>query len=54
MIMTILGHKSATMSMIYSRISDPEIRRQYDAAPTAGNRSTHERQTRRFGQCQKR
>ena len=37
-IMTILGHKSAAMSMIYSRISDPEVRRQYEAALTAGNR----------------
>lgn len=37
-IMTILGHKSAAMSMIYSRISDPEVWRQYEAALTAGNR----------------
>jgi len=37
-IMSILGHKSAAMSMIYSRISDPEVRRQYEVALTAGNR----------------
>lgn len=36
--MTILGHKSAFMSMIYSRISDPEVRRQYDNALASGNR----------------
>jgi integrase len=37
-IMTILGHKSASMSMIYSRISDPEVRRQYESALASGNR----------------
>lgn len=37
-IMTILGHKSASMSMIYSRISDPEVRRQYEDALASGNR----------------
>ena len=37
-IMTILGHKSAAMSMIYSRISDPEVRRQYELALTSGQR----------------
>ncbi len=37
-IMTILGHKSAAMSMIYSRISDPEVRRQYEEALASGNR----------------
>ena len=30
-LMTILGHKGAAMSMIYSRISDREVRRQYEA-----------------------
>lgn len=37
-IMAILGHRSATMSMIYSRISDPEIRRQYESALADGHR----------------
>lgn len=37
-IMAILGHRSATMSMIYSRISDPEIRRQYETALADGHR----------------
>ncbi|UTT69369.1 site-specific integrase [Arthrobacter sp. DNA4] len=37
-IMTILGHKSASMSMIYSRISDPVVRRQYEEALASGNR----------------
>ncbi|MEV8133523.1 tyrosine-type recombinase/integrase [Pseudarthrobacter oxydans] len=36
-IMTILGHKSAAMSMIYSRISDPVVRRQYEEALASGN-----------------
>ena len=36
--MTILGHKSASTSMIYSRISDPEVRRQYEEALASGNR----------------
>jgi murein L,D-transpeptidase YcbB/YkuD len=35
--MTILGHKSASMSMIYSRISDPEVRRQYESALASEN-----------------
>ncbi|MFJ5695104.1 tyrosine-type recombinase/integrase [Arthrobacter sp. NPDC093125] len=37
-IMTILGHKSASMSMIYSRISDPEVRKQYEDALASGHR----------------
>jgi hypothetical protein len=37
-IMAILGHKSAAMSMIYSRMSDPEIRRQYEHALASGHR----------------
>ncbi|BCW77868.1 tyrosine-type recombinase/integrase [Arthrobacter sp. NicSoilB11] len=37
-IMTILGHKSASMSMIYSRISDPVVRRQYEEALASGTR----------------
>ena len=37
-IMAILGHQSAAMSMIYTRISDPEIRRQYEAALAGGQR----------------
>jgi hypothetical protein len=37
-IMAILGHRSAAMSMIYTRISDPEIRRQYEAALAGGAR----------------
>ena len=37
-IMAILGHKSAAMSMIYSRISDPEVRRQYENALASGSR----------------
>ena len=36
--MAILGHKSAHMSLIYSRLSDPEIRRQYEQALAAGTR----------------
>jgi integrase len=35
-IMAILGHKSAHMSLIYSHLSDPEIRRQYEQALAAG------------------
>ena len=31
-------HRSAAMSLIYSRISDPAVRRQYEAALTSGNR----------------
>jgi hypothetical protein len=37
-IMAVLGHKSTAMAMIYTRISDPEVRRQYEAALTAGQR----------------
>jgi hypothetical protein len=37
-IMAVLGHKSSAMAMIYTRISDPEVRRQYEAALTAGQR----------------
>jgi integrase len=35
-IMAILGHQSANMSLIYSRMSDPEVRRQYEQALAAG------------------
>jgi len=38
-IMAVLGHKSTAMAMIYTRISDPEVRRQYEAALTAVNAS---------------
>lgn len=37
-IMAILGHRSANMSLIYARISDPEVRRQYEAALASGAR----------------
>lgn len=37
-IMAILGHRSANMSLIYARISDPEVRKQYEAALAAGAR----------------
>jgi len=37
-IMAILGHQSAAMAMIYTRISDPEIRRQYEAGLAGGQR----------------
>jgi integrase len=37
-IMAILGHRSAAMSVIYTRISNPEIRRQYEAALAGGAR----------------
>src|SRR5664280_1864973 len=37
-IMAILGHKSAEMALLYSRISDPAIRRQYEAALAGGGR----------------
>jgi integrase len=30
-IMAILGHQSPAMSLLYSRLSDPEVRRQYEA-----------------------
>ncbi len=36
--MALLGHRSAAMSMIYTRISAPEIRRQYEAALAGGAR----------------
>lgn len=42
-IMTILGHKSAAMSMIYSRISDPVVRRQYEEALASGTESQDRR-----------
>lgn len=37
-IMAILGHRSTSMAMIYTRISDPEIRRQYETALANGQR----------------
>jgi len=37
-IMAVLGHRSANMAMIYARISDPEVRRQYESALASGNR----------------
>ncbi len=37
-IMAVLGHRSANMAMIYARISDPEVRRQYESALAGGNR----------------
>lgn len=37
-IMAILGHRSANMSLIYARISDPAVRRQYEAALASGAR----------------
>jgi integrase len=37
-IMAVLGHRSANMAMIYARISDPEVRRQYEQALTNGAR----------------
>ena len=37
-IMAVLGHRSANMAMIYARISDPEVRRQYESALANGNR----------------
>jgi hypothetical protein len=33
-----LGHRSANMAMTYARISDPEVRRQYEIALTKGSR----------------
>ena len=33
-----LGHRSANMAMTYARISDPEVRRQYEIALTNGSR----------------
>lgn len=37
-IMAVLGHRSANMAMIYARISDPEVRKQYESALASGNR----------------
>jgi hypothetical protein len=37
-IMAILGHRSASMSLTYAHLSDPEIRRQYDEALATGGR----------------
>jgi hypothetical protein len=37
-IMASLGHRSANMAMTYARISDPEVRRQYEIALTNGSR----------------
>jgi hypothetical protein len=37
-IMAVLGHRSANMAMIYSRMSDPEVRRQYEHALANGAR----------------
>lgn len=37
-IMAVLGHRSANMAMIYARISDPEVRRQYENALASGQR----------------
>jgi hypothetical protein len=37
-IMAVLGHTSTAMAMIYTRISGPKVRRQYEAALTAGQR----------------
>jgi hypothetical protein len=36
--MAVLGHRSANMAMIYARISDPEVRRQYESALANGKR----------------
>jgi hypothetical protein len=36
--MAVLGHRSANMAMTYARISDPEVRRQYEIALTNGSR----------------
>lgn len=36
--MAVLGHRSANMSLIYSRISDPEVRKQYETALASGAR----------------
>jgi integrase len=35
-IMAILGHQSPAMALIYARLSDPEVRRQYEEALTRG------------------
>lgn len=37
-IMAILGHKSANTAVIYARIADSEVRRQYEEALTSGRR----------------
>jgi hypothetical protein len=37
-IMAVLGHRSANMAVIYARISDPEVRRQYENALASGHR----------------
>lgn len=37
-IMAILGHQTPAMSLIYSRLSDPEVRRQYEEALSNGTR----------------
>ena len=37
-IMAVLGHQSAAMSLIYARLSDPEVRRQYEQALACGAR----------------
>ena len=34
--MAVLGHRSANIAMTYARISDPEVRRQYEIALTNG------------------
>ena len=36
--MAVLGHRSANMAMTYARISDHEVRRQYEIALTNGSR----------------
>jgi len=36
--MAVLGHRSAIIAMTYARISDPEVRRQYEIALTNGSR----------------
>jgi hypothetical protein len=36
--MAVLGHRSANMAMTDARISDPEVRRQYEIALTNGSR----------------
>src|SRR6202007_173527 len=37
-IMAVLGHRRANMAMIYARMSDPEVRRQYESALASGIR----------------
>jgi hypothetical protein len=36
--MAVLGHRSSNMAMTYARISDPEVRSQYEIALTNGSR----------------